>query len=222
MNREEPSPLPNGEQRWLLVTKVPLRDKQGSIVGLIGVSRDITERKRAEEALRESETRYRTPVENSLIGIGISQGNRIVYANQVLTAMYGSANLEEFTSKPLLDYLTPQSQTFIKEWRDKNARGEQVPLEFEHEIVRQDGAIRILQLSSAYLTFGNQNYVYTTFIDITERKQRERQVQAVAAVSAALRIAPTRGEMLPLILDQVQTLLNADATMLITRDPVSG
>ena len=97
-----------------------------------------------------------------------------------------------------------------------------MPLEFEREIVRKDGAITILQLSSAYLTFGNQNYVYTTFIDITERKQRERQVQAVAAVSAALRIAPTRGEMLPLILDQVQTLLNADATMLITRDPVSG
>ncbi|MEW5720227.1 MAG: response regulator, partial [Chloroflexota bacterium] len=49
VNREEPSPLPSGEQRWILVSKVPLRDKQGNIAGLVGISRDITERKRGEE-----------------------------------------------------------------------------------------------------------------------------------------------------------------------------
>ena len=51
VNREELIALPSGEQRWMLITKVPLRDKNGMIVGLVGINRDITERKRAEDSL---------------------------------------------------------------------------------------------------------------------------------------------------------------------------
>jgi len=46
---------PSGEERWVSVAKVPLRDENGAIIGTMGISRDITERKRAEEALREGE-----------------------------------------------------------------------------------------------------------------------------------------------------------------------
>jgi PAS domain S-box-containing protein len=55
LNREETGVNPHtGEKRWLQTTKVPLRDKQGVVMGLIGISRDITDRKQAEEALRQS------------------------------------------------------------------------------------------------------------------------------------------------------------------------
>ena len=47
----------DGNQRWLLTTKMPLRDLQGTITGIVGINRDITEHRRAEEALRESENR---------------------------------------------------------------------------------------------------------------------------------------------------------------------
>ena len=52
-DREELVTLPNGEQRWGLTTKVPLRDPEGSIIGLVGISHNITERKLAEQALRQ-------------------------------------------------------------------------------------------------------------------------------------------------------------------------
>ena len=54
INREEPSITQRGEQRWVLTTKVPLLDDQGQVIGVVGVSRDITDRKYAEKALTEA------------------------------------------------------------------------------------------------------------------------------------------------------------------------
>ncbi|MCC6612578.1 MAG: PAS domain S-box protein [Anaerolineae bacterium] len=52
INKEEPNVDPNGNTRWMLTTKVPLRDAGGTVIGLVGIGRDITERKRSEEAIR--------------------------------------------------------------------------------------------------------------------------------------------------------------------------
>ncbi len=57
INREEKITMPGGEQRWLLTSKVPLRDSDGQIIGLVGVGRDITGRKEVEEALRRYASR---------------------------------------------------------------------------------------------------------------------------------------------------------------------
>ncbi len=66
INREEPLATEGGKiTRWNLATKVPLLDKQGNRIGIVGVGREITDRKQIEEALRESEARYRTLVENA-------------------------------------------------------------------------------------------------------------------------------------------------------------
>ena len=69
VGKEEKGIWPDGQVTWLSTTKMPLRDADGNISGTFGFSRDITERKRAEEALRDSQERYRDFIQHSNEGV---------------------------------------------------------------------------------------------------------------------------------------------------------
>jgi PAS domain S-box-containing protein len=180
----------DGQQRTLLAS-TSLLVSNGCETHILALVQDITERKRAEEqlremlaqteraeqSLREGEAKYRSLVDNSLVGIGISQADRILYANQSLLRMCGYDDFTEFASRSFLDYLTPQSRAFLEDWREHPKSGQDVPYVFEHDIVRKDGTIRTLQLSVSPITVGDAVCMQTAFIDITERKQLEERVQ---------------------------------------------
>lgn len=74
LNYEEPQTAPDGTTLWLRTSKIPLRNEAGEIFGVLGTYEDITERKHKEEALRESEERFRSVVEQSQDGITLISG----------------------------------------------------------------------------------------------------------------------------------------------------
>ena len=109
INREEPTIDTDGKQRWLLTTKVPLRDQQGKIAGIVGINRDITERKLAEEQIRLSEERYRMLAENMSDTVWLMDMSlRTTYISPSVTRLRGFS-LDEINSIPLDQQMTPDS-----------------------------------------------------------------------------------------------------------------
>lgn len=176
-NAELRSVKKDGTLYWISMSSVLLKDNAGNIIGILGSVQDITERKRVEEALSESEEKYRAIVDNALIGLGISDGDKIIYFNKTLLDIYGYDDFDEVAAKPLLEHLTPESREIINDYRRKRARGEALPNFIEHDIVRKDGTIRTLQLMPRFINIGGKQYAQTTFIDITERKKAEEEIR---------------------------------------------
>ena len=91
---EEPYQLA-GQERWAHTIKVPYRDRQGRVIGVLGIFEDITERKRSEDALRESEEQFRSLFENSLDAILLTiPDGRILRANPAACQMFGMTEEE--------------------------------------------------------------------------------------------------------------------------------
>jgi len=102
---EESSPLADGTERWVSTSKLPLRDKEGNTVGTFGISREITDRKRAEQALAKEHNVLHTLVDNlpDLVFVKDLKG-RYVFDNAAHRAFLGVSTLDEVTGKTVFDF----------------------------------------------------------------------------------------------------------------------
>ena len=171
----------SGNEEWSLLTKVPLRNLNGDIIGLAGIKRIITEQKKAEDALIASEEKNKSLFDNSISGIGLSKGNRVISANKALLNIFGYDSLEEFTGIPLLDHIAPESKKIIRDMIQLRKKGKLESITyFEYKIIRKDGKTRDLEISSTQISIEGENYTLSTFNDITERKRAEGKIAELA------------------------------------------
>jgi PAS domain S-box-containing protein len=106
INREEPLVTRTGEKRYLLTTRIPLKDSRGQITGIIGVSRDITERKRAEDERNVMERKFQET--QKLESLGVLAGGIAHDFNNLLTGILGNASMarmELASDSPLQPFL---------------------------------------------------------------------------------------------------------------------
>jgi PAS domain S-box-containing protein len=171
-----------GVPRIFHTIKVPLRESSGSIIGILGTARDITERKRMEEALRDSLEREKLLgdlVRNASLPVGIGYPDgRLGNCNPAFSELTGYTE-EELKTIDWNSTLTPP------EWREReSAKLEELvrtkkAVHYEKEYVRKDGSRVPIELvvHPKYDSEGNLQYYFAFLTDITERKRMEEELR---------------------------------------------
>ena len=154
------------------------RDEAGDVIGVFAAARDITERKRAEEALRESEERFRSLVENATVGIyRTTPDGHILMANPALVRMLGFDSFEELAARNLeCEGFEPSYPRSV--FRERIEREGQV-IGLEAAWIRRDGsAIFVRESARAIRTDDGRVLHYDGIVeDITTRRQAEEAMR---------------------------------------------
>lgn len=170
--------MSGGELRWFRIESIPVRHDNGDI-RWYGVTQDITERKQAEEALRQSEEKFRSLADMAKVVISIvadAAGAKYLYVNNEWTRVHEYSKEEAKNLKPI-DMIAPDDRHLVLENAAKRIQGNQVHTNYEIKTITKSGKIKYLDFSSTIINFENQKAFLTTCIDITERKQAEKALR---------------------------------------------
>lgn len=150
--------------------------ENGRIVGEFGIVRDVTERRRSEESLKESEEKFRNLAEQSPNMIFINKNSRVVYANKKAEEAMGYMR-EEFYSPSFsfLNLIAPESRESIKSNFAQHTNGREIA-PFEYRLVTKDGRIIDAILTTKLITYQGDPAILGTITEITDRKKAEKTV----------------------------------------------
>jgi len=162
--------------KWFHVTADPLFADNGELIGCVHVVRDITERKLAEDRLRESEELYRNLVERANDGIAIIQDELIKYANNRIADL-GGYPIEELLDTPFANYFSPEEIPKVLNRYRLRMAGEDVPTVYESVIRTADGSEIFVEINAATTTYKGRPADQVILRDITERKRIEENMR---------------------------------------------
>lgn len=175
-------------------------------------------------ARRRAEDGYRSMVESSLQGLLIIQDRRIAFANHAAAQMLGYTVKELLAMPPEQVTRSVAAEDRSRVWTSFQRRiaGENPPSRYELPLIRKNGSKLWVEVFASLIELDGRPAAQAAIIDISHRKQHEREQRAIATLATALRAARSRNQMMPLILEQVMDLLNADAAAIATRDTLTG
>jgi len=147
----------------------------GSMADLVSLAIEASERKNAEEALRESESKFRAVAETAASAIYIHEGTRFLFCNRATEVISGYSR-EEIMKLDPWEIIHPDDRAFVKERFENRQHGLPAPTS-EYRLITKQGEIRWLDFSASLISFEGQMALLGTAFDITERKRGE-QLQA--------------------------------------------
>ncbi|MEA1958841.1 MAG: PAS domain S-box protein, partial [Chloroflexota bacterium] len=157
-----------------------LHDSSGNPVGLVCVEKDITERRRAEEALRESEGKFRILSDQALMGIIILQDESFVYVNDCAAAIMEvpAERIANWSPGDYAKLIHPDDLAFVMEQGRKKQAGEKdAVIHYDWRMVTPGGNLKWIEMWSKSILFRGRIADMLTMIDITGRKRAEEKLR---------------------------------------------
>ncbi len=151
----------------------PVFDTMGKVTGLQGIVEDISERKKAEQVLVESEEKFRTLAEQSPNMIFIIKGGRIVYVNAMCEKMMGYSREELYSSDfNFITLFAPEHQDLVRENFQKHLNGQEVQ-PYEYSLIRKNGERIEAIITTKLINYQGKQAILGIVTDITARKKSE-------------------------------------------------
>ncbi|VVB91870.1 Methyl sulfide methyltransferase-associated sensor [uncultured archaeon] len=169
--------LPDGTVRFIRSSGEVIFDDKGKPIRMTGTGQDITERKRNEEALKESEERYRKLVELSPIAIAVHSHGKVVFANTAAAKLLGAAGPGQLVGKKISEIVHPESRKLVDERiRKMLEKGEVVP-PAEEKFIRLDGSVLDVEVAAMPFPYKGKQGMQVIAHDITVRKRAEEMLK---------------------------------------------
>ena len=146
-------------------------------VGILGIAHDISDRVEAENALKDSEERYRNLVENTPNGVIVHQGGKIVFANRASVKIIGANSLEEVIGQPVIKFIHPDYLDVVKDRMMKILAKKRVKNPFEEKYICIDGRTIDVEATAIHINYNDQPASLVVFEDITDRKKIENALR---------------------------------------------
>jgi len=218
----------NGERRNVLLSASAVTDGEGNIIHSVSVQRDITELKKIQFALSESERKYRDVVENIHEGIVIIQDGIPKFANKMACDLLGYTE-DELTSTPFLNFVYPDDRANVKELLSKIERN-RVVNNSDFRIVNKNRDILWLRNNGVLIEWNGGIATLVFFTDITDKKESEEKLQRELKVNTAfaelsdklLDKSTTVEEISKLVLEQAELITNSQLGIVLVMDPENG
>jgi PAS domain S-box-containing protein len=171
-HNEGPIPV-DGGMRWFDHVLVPLMNPDGSIRSILGVSRDITERKRSEETVKNSEARYSRLLQHSFDAVVVHQNGIITLSNQIAANLAGASTPSELIGKNIFDFIHPDSRDLARERIAAMTSWDEVTAvdAVEEKFLRIDGKTIDVEVVATGFPDAGKPAVQVVFRDISRRKE---------------------------------------------------
>ncbi|MGD0037032.1 MAG: PAS domain S-box protein [Bacteroidota bacterium] len=171
----------NGELFHSLLSASELRNAKGEMIGVMGVSRDITEKYHAEQALRESEERYRTLVELSPDPIIVHTGGRLVFVNTAAVQIFAAKSPDDLVGRSVVEMVHPDYRVIVKDRVLQMLKlGKRVPT-IEEKFIRLDGTTFEAEVAAMPFLWEGKFAIQVVLRDVTERIKAEQAIRGSEA-----------------------------------------
>jgi len=168
--------FPNIGSKPVLMEKRPLPNAENKKPAVLGVITDLSEQKKIEKALQESEERYRILVESSPEGVMLVQQGKFIYANKSALNLFGYKAPHDLVGKEVLQFIHPDSRKTMVEKIFESAENFPHSLA-EIKIVQQNGKIGEVEAVSTQVIINSEPTTLFFAQDITDRKLAEKQIK---------------------------------------------